>query len=66
MFEHDVEGEQLTAMRALPQFRNFSHAFIVKVTPSCGMALYGGKKHVDLWMFKDFDPVTAVEEVVSM
>lgn len=63
MFEHDAEDEQLNAMRALPRFRNFGFAFIVQVGAASGMALYGQKKHVDLWIFKGFDPVGAVTQV---
>ena len=66
MFEHDTKGEQLNAMRALPHFKNFSFAFIVHVSPAAGLALYGERKHVDLWMFKGFDPVDAVASVETM
>lgn len=65
-FEHDEKGEQLNAMRQLPRFRSFSYAFLLAVGPDAGLALANGKKHVDLWMFKGFNPVSAVTTVQAM
>ena len=66
MFLHDAEDEQLNAMRALPHFRNFTHAFLVQVDNASGMALEGKNKHVDLWLFRTFNPVAAVAEVRAL
>ena len=65
-FEHDEKGEQLNAMRLLPRFKNFTHAFLLSVGPEAGLALVSAKKHVDLWMFKSFNPVAAVTTVQAM
>lgn len=66
VFFNDEKCEQLNAMRRLPHFRSFTHAFLLRVTPTSGLALAGAEKHLDLWMFKSFDPVAAVEEVAPM
>lgn len=67
MFVHDDKGDQLNAMRRLPRFRSFKHAFLLNVGPSAGVALVNSAtKHVDLWMFKGFDPVSAVISVQAM
>lgn len=65
-FQHDEKGEQLNAMRLLPRFRNFTHAFLLSVGPEAGLALVNAKKHVDFWMFKGFNPVSAVTTVQAM
>lgn len=67
MFVHDEKGDQLNAMRRLPRFRSFKHAFLLSVGPDAGVALVNSAtKHVDLWMFKGFDPVSAVISVQAM
>lgn len=66
LFEHDEEGDQLRAMRLLPRFKNFTYAFLLKLGPEAGLALTGSKKHVDLWMFKGFNPLAAVTAVKAM
>lgn len=67
MFLHDETGDQINAMRRLPRFKNFKHAFLVSVGPNAGVAIVSSStKHVDLWMFKGFDPVSAVISVQAM
>ena len=67
LFVHDETGDQLNAMRRLPRFKSFKHAFLLNVGPSAGVAVVNSTtKHVDLWMFKGFDPVSAVISVQAM
>lgn len=66
LFYHDREHEQINAMRRLPRFKNFTHAFLVEIDDNSGMGLAGHGKHLDLWMFKSFDPVAAVVSVEPM
>ncbi|WP_353469610.1 hypothetical protein [Sphingomonas faeni] len=66
MFLHDAGGEQLNAMRRLPRFRSFKYAYLVKVDQGSGLSIAGAGKHLDLWMFKSFDPVAAVQSVEVM
>jgi len=66
LFFHDAGGEQLNAMRRLPRFKSFKYAYIVKVDQGSGVGIAGGGKHLDLWMFKTFDPVAAVQSVEVM
>jgi hypothetical protein len=63
LFYHDAGAEQLNAMRRLPRFKNFKYAYIVRVDQGSGVGIAGGGKHLDLWMFKAFDPVAAVKSV---
>ncbi len=53
-------------MRRLPRFKSFKYAYIVHVDQGSGVGIAGGDKHFDLWMFKTFDPVAAVQSVEVM
>lgn len=68
VYVQDEKGEeQLNAIRRLPRFKKFKHAFLLKIDPNAGLALVNAAtKHVDLWMFKGFDPVSAVVSVQAM
>jgi len=63
MFIHDENDEQLHAMRQLPKFRRFTHAFITKVGPDAGKARIGNDNHIDMWFYSSFDALSAVIEV---
>lgn len=66
LFFHDAGFDQLNAMRRLPRFKNFKYAYILKVDANSGLGLAGAGKHLDLWMFKSFNPVSAIESVEVM
>jgi len=63
MFQHDNDDEQIRAMQKLPKFRRFRYAYVISVDANSGLGLEGQNKHVSVWLYSTFNPLSYVLEV---
>jgi hypothetical protein len=60
----DKIENQAKALGRLPKFKRFQYAAVLKVDENTGVAQVNhATRHVDYWLYKAFQPLTAIEKV---
>lgn len=59
----DGKSHRTKGVTKLPKLRGMKYIAVLQLVPDAGRIKDGERGHVDLWMYRDFDPVNNVIEI---
>lgn len=67
VFKADKKINRAQQLRKLPKIKSRKHVAYLDLGPDAGLAKHSEHtNHIDLWLFKDFNPLGAVQSVEKL